>query len=121
MPIPSDYRDIVTMLLTKTDQGLVQWRRDRFDTTVSIDGSRFSIWAGNDEHSEEPFVAFALQDAKGSTLDSWYVEEQEGSDYVLMLRLYSGAKRHASGVPDKLRVLREKIANSKIVGNTGDA
>lgn len=120
MSIPSDYADIVQMLLAKTDSGNVHWRKEKFDISVAIDGSRFSLWAGNDENSEEPFVAFALQDENGTTLDSWYVEENEGSAYAVMHRLYIAAKRQAHGVPSKLKQLRDKLAAAKEVG-TPDA
>ena len=116
MPIPNDYRDIVDMLLKKTDEGNVYWNNEKFDISVSIDGSRFGMWAGNDENTEEPFVSFGLQDSKGVTLDSWFVEENEGSDYTLMLRFYQAAKRHAAGVPNKLEQLRRSIASSERIG-----
>jgi hypothetical protein len=117
MPIPNDYHEIVNMLANKTDKGAVHWRSEKFDVSVVFDGARFAIWAGNDEHSEEPFVAFALQDSSGSTLDSWYVEEDEGSDYTLMHHLYKAAKRHAMGVPTKLKQLRDSLAAAEEVGD----
>jgi hypothetical protein len=120
MSIPADYRDIVVALLDKTDQGAVHWRQDKFDIGVSFEGSKFSLWAGHDDNTEEPFVAFALQDDKGATLDSWYVEEHDGTDYTMVHRLYQSAKRHAAGVPEKLRALREKIAAAKEIGSPPD-
>lgn len=117
MPIPIDYREIITMLLHKTDNGLVYWRKGKFvAASVLFEEATFSLWAGNDEHTEEPFVAFALQDEDGATLDSWYVEQNDGTDYTLMHRLYTAAKRHIAGVPEKLRALREKIEHNKEVG-----
>lgn len=120
MSIPNDYREIVLMLIDKTDRGLVHWRKDKFGIVVSVDSSRFSIWGGNDEHSEEPFVAFGLHDGPGNTIDSWYVEENEGSDYNLMHRLYQGAKRYANGVPEKLKFLKDKIATSEEIGKPSE-
>lgn len=120
MPIPNDYHQIVSMLIDKTEAGLAHWRQDRFDISVSVGGSKFSIWAGTDEHSEEPFVAFALHDEKGATIDSWYVEENEGPQYHLMHRLYKSAKRRASGVPERLQLLAQKIASSEEIGKEGD-
>jgi len=108
------------MLVDKTEDGRVHWRKEKFGIAVNIDSAKFSIWGGNDENSEEPFVAFGLHDDPGNTIDSWYVEENEGSDYSLMHRLYQGAKRHASGVPEKLKLLKEKIAASKEIGKPGE-
>jgi hypothetical protein len=116
MPIPNEYREVVNLLSDKTDDGLVHWRSEKFDVSVVFEGSRFALWAGNDENSEEPFVAFALQDLSGTTLDSWYVEGHEGIDYTRMHNFYKSAKRHALGLPDKLRKLRESLASAKEIG-----
>ena len=115
MTIPSDYRDIVQMLAAKTDEGKVHWRRDTFELGVELEDTKFSLWAGNDEHTEVPFVAFALHGSNGATLDSWYVEE--GDDhYSLMHRFYTAAKRHAAGVPQKLKSIKELLAKTDTVG-----
>lgn len=116
MPMPPDYRELVDLLSEKTEQGMVHWNSDRFDVSVVFEGSRFAVWAGTDENSEEPFVAFALQDLKGATLDSWYVEEHEGADYTRMHNFFKSAKRHALGLPDKLKQLRESLAKASEVG-----
>lgn len=115
MPIPTDYRDIVAMLAAKTAEGNVHWRKDRYDLSVVLENAKFSIWAGNDEQSELPFVSFALHDTNGSTIDSWYVEEGE-SDYSKMHQLYMSAKRHAAGVPDKLREIKNLLASTREIG-----
>ena len=120
MSIPTDYRDIVVVLADKTEQGSVHWRQDKFDIGVSFEGTKFALWAGNDEHTDEPFVAFALQDENGVTLDSWYVEESYGTDFTMVQRLYKAAKRHAAGVPEKLRALKAKIATAKEIGSPFD-
>jgi hypothetical protein len=119
MPIPNDYKEIIAKLANKTDNGKVHWRKEKFDISVAIDKSRFSIWAGNDERSEEGFVAFALQDAKGATVDTWYVEEGD-EDYSQMLQFFGSAKRHALGVPATLRKLEESISNASEIGESDE-
>jgi hypothetical protein len=119
MQIPNDYREIVNMLAEKTESGKVHWRKEKFDISVAIEKSRFSIWAGNDEHTERGFVAFALQDSKGATVDSWFVEEGD-DDYPLMQRFHGAAKRHALGVPAKLRQLAESISNASEIGDSDE-
>lgn len=120
MPIPADYQDIVNQLVKKTEHGAVYWRQDKFGIRVGFESSQFSLWAGDDEHTGEPFVAFALQDQDGSTIDSWYVEEHEGQDYSVMYQLFTAAKRHAAGVPEKLRALRAKLAEADKIGSPLD-
>ncbi len=115
MPIPTDYRDIVNALTVKTTAGNVKWQKDRFDISVTVDSSKFSLWAGNDEHSDEPFVALALRDLSGNVIDSWYVDESD-TDYALMFQLYKAANRIALGVPDRLKKLEELISQMKVVG-----
>jgi hypothetical protein len=115
MPIPSDYRDIVASLLTKTDNGRVHWTRGRFGIEVEVEKSIFTLWAGTDENSEQAFVAFSLNDANGSTLDSWYVDEND-EDYDLMRRFFAAAKRYAHGIPQRLSFLKESIASLGYIG-----
>lgn len=116
MPIPADYKDIVVALLKKTDLGAVHWRQEKFGIGVSFEGAKFILWAGTDEHSDEQFVAFGLQDSSGATIDSWYVEEHDGPDFTTMDFLYKSAKRHAAGVPKILRELRAKLAEAGEIG-----
>ena len=116
MAIPNDYREIVNLLVDKTKEGQVNWRSDRFNIYVFFEGARFIMWAGNDENTDEPFVAFGLGDKSGATLDSWFVDEREVPDYSTMFELYKSAKRYAAGVPDKLKKLREGLASSNAIG-----
>ena len=116
MPIPSDYRDIVVSLLEKTDTGHVHWKRERFGIEVEVENSKFTLWAGTDENSDEAFVAFSLNEANGATLDSWYVDEND-EDYDLMRRFFAAAKRYAHGIPQRLSSLKESIENLGYVGD----
>lgn len=118
MAIPNEYIEIVKLLVEKTKEGQVNWRSDRFSIYVFFEGARFIMWAGNDENTDEPFVAFALGDKKGATLDSWFVEGREVSDYSIMFELYKSAKRYAAGVPDTLKKLREGLTSSNAIGFT---
>lgn len=119
MPIPTEYRDIVQMLASKTNEGNVNWQKGVYDISITINNSKFTIWAGTDEHTDEPFVAFALKDADGSAIDSWFVDESD-FDYAEMLRLHKSAKRHALGVPNRLKELEKLISQMKTVGNSND-
>lgn len=116
MAIPNDYREIVKLLVEKTNEGQVNWRTDRFNIFVFFEGARFIMWAGTDENTDEPFVAFGLGDRSGATLDSWYVDEHDKPDYSIMFDLYKSAKRYAAGVPDKLKKLKEGLASSNAIG-----
>ena len=112
MPIPNDYREIVSMLSEKTEEGVLGWKDTTLHILVEINESQFRLWAGLDEHSEEPFVAFGLFDMEGKALDSWYVDESD-HDYPSVYRLYRAAKRHAAGVPALLKSLAEQISAMK--------
>lgn len=116
MGIPSDYYEIVSILSQKTIANQVNWKGDKFTFYVVYDGARFSIWTGTDEDTEERFVAFGLSDEKGGQLDSWYVDESDGPDFSIMLSLFNSAKRYASGVPEKLRKLKDALASSNSIG-----
>ncbi|HEY0491261.1 MAG TPA: hypothetical protein VGD30_17255 [Telluria sp.] len=119
MPIPTEYRDIVKTLDTKTTEGNVNWRKDKYDISVTVDKSKFSLWAGNDEHTDEPFVALGLYDANGSVVDSWFVDQSD-RDYTEMYHLHKSASRHALGVPGRLKELEGLISQMKIVGTPDD-
>jgi hypothetical protein len=109
MPIPNDYRDIVSVLAEKTEQGALSWVDDTLFVTVEVDKSKFRLWTGVDELTEESFVAFGLYDKNSKVVDSWYLDESE-PDYQSVHRLYRAAKRHAAGVPDLLKSLVAKIS-----------
>lgn len=122
MPIPTDYQEIISTLADKTDAGLVHWQSDRFTTiSVTFDSSRFKLWSGNDEHTNEPFIAFALQTEDGQPLDSWYVEEGEGEPCTRMHLFLRAATRYVRGVPATLKRLREKMALAESIGDSTDA
>lgn len=117
MPIPIEYAEIISTLAAKTAAGLVHWQADKYmSISVMFETTRFQLWAGNDEHSEEPFVAFGLQNEYGESLDSWYVEEHEGAPYVTMHELWKAANRRVKGLPDTLKKLREKLAAAEKIG-----
>jgi hypothetical protein len=115
MPIPNDYQDIVDTLLEKSSNGQAHWKRGQYGVEIEIDDARFSIWGGNDEHTGEAFVAFALNDASGVTLDSWYVDERD-SGYDQMRLLFAAAKRYADGIPQRLKGIREQLAKATSIG-----
>lgn len=115
MPIPNDYREIIATLFEKTDQGVLSWETDSLHFSVKIDASKFSLWAGDDERTDEPFVAFGLYDNINKLLDSWFVDESD-SDYSEVYRLYKAAQRRANGVPTLLRNLADRISSMKKVG-----
>ena len=95
------------------------WRKDKYAIAVAVDKSKFTLWAGTDEHTDEPFVAFGLADNKGSVIDSWYVDESD-EDYQVVQQLYKAANRHALGVPNRLKELNAIISGLKIVGEPDD-
>ena len=109
MPIPSDYAEIVTALTEKTQEGALRWEKSPFTVFAEIDRSKFSLWAGDDEITGTPFVAFSLSNADGETLDSWFLDESD-DDYQRVLDLFKAATRHAHGVPARLKELAIRIA-----------
>lgn len=112
MPIPNDYREITATLAEKTEQGVLSWKADNLHISVKIDDSKFSLWAGNDERTDEPFVAFGLFDSNDKIIDSWFVDESD-NDYTEVYRLYKAAQRHANGVPVLLRNLADRLSAMK--------
>ncbi|HMQ14163.1 MAG TPA: hypothetical protein PKD21_12000 [Candidatus Competibacter phosphatis] len=116
MAIPNDYKDIVETLYLATDEGRVKWTQARFGFEVTVQGSRFQIWSGTDEENGQAFVAFALADEKGKTLDSWYVDESE-SEFEWMHKLFYGAKRQALGISKILAGLKEVIGKGGVIGD----
>lgn len=115
MPIPNDYRELLGSIAELTDKGRVNWKFDGHSVEVVLDEERFALWAGTDERTDEGFVSFALKDKRGETLDTWYLDADD-DDYDFMNRLYLSAKRHASGIPDRLARIRKLIANGGMVG-----
>jgi len=109
MPIPADYRDIVSVLAAKTEEGALNWDDTNLHVSVRVNASVFRLWAGVDEHSDEGFVAFGLFDNNGKVIDSWYLDESD-IEYQGLHRLYRAAKRHAAGVPTLLKDLAAQIA-----------
>lgn len=118
MAIPNDYKDIVETLYSATDEGRVKWSQARFGFEVAVQGSRFQIWSGTDEENGQAFVAFALTDEKGKTLDSWYVDESE-PEYEWMHKLFYGAKRQALGISKILAGLKEVFDKGGVIGDEG--
>ncbi len=116
MTIPNDYKDIVTTLLEKTNNGRVHWKKGRFGIEVQVDKSGFKLWSGTDEHTDEAFVGFALTDMKGATMDSWYVDASD-SDFDSMNLLFAAAKRYAYGIPQRLTELKEAMSNQEYLGS----
>lgn len=110
--IPKDYRDLLNDLYRMTDDGRASWKADQHSVEIVIDDNKFILWAGTDERTEEGFVSFALRDLAGNTLDTWYVDAASG-DYDFMNSLFLAAKRHAYGIPDRLKVIRARIAGAK--------
>lgn len=115
MPIPADYCEIVDSLLDKSNKGLAHWTRGQFGVQIELDDARFTMWSGTDEHTEEAFVAFSLNAANGATLDSWFVDERD-SDYDQMRLLFAAAKRHADGIPERLKNIKEQLAKATMIG-----
>lgn len=113
MPIPDEYHAIIEVLLEKTGQGALDWVDNSSQISVIIDQSRFAIWSGSDEETNESFVAFALfGKIQSKPIDSWYVDESD-RDYDIAYNLFKLAKRHANGVPDLLKNLAERISTMK--------
>lgn len=115
MSIPSDYRDLLTTLAERTDKGEVKWKLLGHTVEVLLDQERISMWAGNDERTDEGFVSFALKDKEGEILDLWYLDADD-VDYDYLNRVYLAAKRHALGVPDRLARIRDQIKKSTKIG-----
>lgn len=113
MPIPNEYHPIIEALLEKTGQGALDWEDNSLQISVVIDQSKFTIWSGSDEETNESFVAFGLFGKNQSkAIDSWYVDESD-RDYDMAYSLFKLAKRHANGVPDLLKNLAERISTMK--------
>lgn len=119
MPMPNDYRDIIKALSLKTEEGNVEWRKDKYTVSVTVDHTKFALWAGNDENSDVPFVAFGMYGPQGNVLDSWYVDESD-PDYAETIALYRSANRHAQGVPARLKELAGRISELKVIGSPGE-
>ncbi len=111
MPIPADYTAIVSALSQKTSEGALTWQKNPYNVSAHVDDSKFSLWGGNDESSDKPFVAFTLGNAEG-VVDSWYVDESD-ADYKEVLDLYKSANRQALGAPVRLKELADRIASLK--------
>lgn len=109
MPIPADYRDIVSVLAAKTDDGVLNWTDNSLQVSVEVNASVFRLWAGVDEQTDEGFVAFGLFDNSGKVLDSWYLDESD-QEYQVVHRLFTAARRHAAGVPTLLKDLAAQLS-----------
>lgn len=119
MPMPKDYREIVKALSSKTEEGNVGWRKDKYAVSVTVDNTKFSLWAGNDETLDVPFVAFGLSDPQGAAIDTWFVDESD-DDYPEIFQLYQSASRYAQGVPARLKQLAGLISELKVIGVPGE-
>lgn len=115
MSIPNDYRDLLNSLTDLTDNARVNWKFDGHGVEVLIGKERLLIWAGTDERTDESFVSFALKDKAGNTLDTWYLDADD-EHFDFMNRLYLAAKRHALGIPDRLKRLQESLKKGGVVG-----
>lgn len=110
MPIPNDYRQIVNLLYQKTEEGVLQWFETSSTVVVNIDEVLLSIWTGVDEETDEPFMAFAMNNkGEHKPIDSWYLDQSD-DDFDLSANLYRSAKRNAKGVPTLLKKLAERIS-----------
>jgi hypothetical protein len=123
MPIPRDYQTLVYELLEKTREGKVRWRQTSYGTfSVIVGGTEFQIWAGEDEETGRDFVAFQLKDPKPgtgpSTLDTWHVDLGE-NEYDPMYELFGGARRHALGIPERLKALENALKTGEVIGEDG--
>lgn len=118
MPIPKDYLELMESLRQRTDDGKVRWTVDGASVDVTLGGERLSLWAGTDEQTEEGFVSFGLKDQKrgGDLLDSWYLDAGD-RDYDALNTLYLSAKRHALGIPDRLKKIQEAISKEGVIGD----
>lgn len=115
MSIPNDYREFLSSLAELTDKARVNWKFDGHAVEVLIENERIVVWAGTDERSDQAFVSFALRDKSGNTIDTWYLDDGDG-DFDFMNRFFLSAKRHALGVPDRLKRLRESLTKDGVVG-----
>lgn len=116
MAIPSDYKDILDDLSKATAEGRVRWAATKFDVEVSVSGSKFTLWSGKDVTTKRNFVAFALSDHNGKTLDTWQVDECN-PEYDFMRDLYAGARRKAMEIPQRLASIREEFSKSGMIGD----
>lgn len=108
MPLPNDYRDIVSSLTQRTEQGLLTWANDNNQIAVVLENAKFALWSGSDERTDEPYIAFGLYDiANKKFLDSWYVDESD-PDYFIVQRLHQSARRYANGI----HILLDKVAGT---------
>ena len=119
MPIPSEYQEIISSLLSATNDGRAKWGKAKFGFEISVLESRFVIWSGTDEENDQGFVSFALSDDKGRTLDTWYVDESE-AEYDQMQRLFAGAKRNAFGISKILASIQSAIQSGGTIGESDD-
>lgn len=113
MPIPVDYEDIIQSLTTNTEAGHLNWTSNVFGYKAEIANSQFSTWAGNDEETDVPFVAFALNDLSGNTLDTWFIEPYD-DDYERMRIFHALAKRHALQIPDRLAKIKTALKEMEV-------
>jgi hypothetical protein len=118
VPIPTEYSDIINILLEAAREGRVRWQGGRYAAVVSVSGSQFAIWAGTDEETGDPFVAFALQDPQGESLDNWYVDQGDVG-YEVMRELHQRARRQTQGIPQRLESLKKALKSSKVIGEEG--
>jgi hypothetical protein len=120
MPIPKDYLQLITQLASKARAGKVKWRKTRYGGyAVTVEGTNFEIWSGQNEDTDRTFVSFALVEPSTSRyrnmIDSWSVDDGEG-EFDLMYQLYADARRHALGIPTRIGALEKALKNSDVVG-----
>ena len=108
MPIPIDYVGVIEQLEESTLAHILEWKNQKFGFETAIANSKFSIWAGDDGDTGIPFVAFAMLDESGNTLDSFYVEPDD-DDYETMRLFFSMAKRYALKIPSRLESVKKAL------------
>jgi len=115
VPIPKEYKEIIEMLNTATQDGRVRWKQTKgANVAILVPPSEFEIWAGTDDNTERGFVAFGIRE--GHTLvDNWYLDEGD-VNYELMSELYQRAKREAFGVSKRLQGIKDLLAKKGPVG-----
>jgi|GEM_PF-4747945 hypothetical protein len=121
MPIPNEYNALISLLFRRTMEGSITWEKIAYNQLqTTINDTTIRIWAGEDDQTNERFVAFQLRDYPSSyddnTIDHWYVEQGD-SGYAQMLDFYDTVRRQVSGVSERLKSLMsylETVDSDKI-------
>lgn len=117
MPIPSQYSDMVSDMVTATEEGRVNWlegaRASEF--FVAFATSTLAVWAGEDRHSMAEFVAFGIRDKNGNMGESFYIEEGS-TDFDKLERLYDLARRTARHVDQAVAEINSALRTKGSIG-----